>query len=161
MNPLKKIYILNIIKCYNEVMNKFILLILAAAFILPVQAEEQDYGFTIPEWGDFAPSAYVNVEEPKGLGKLNEIASYWYKRKTDFEAGLEECKALETNDERFTCYDQLKVQQYKENSDYNAKMEAQQRAGSNIKEMNSMQDNMLPINNYINSFTRFQPNEIR
>ena len=39
--------------------------------------------------------------------------------------------------------------------------EARQKAGANIKEMNSMQDNMLPINNYLNNFTRFQPNEIR
>ena len=134
-------------------MKKF-LLVLAFMFTAPVLAEELDYGFTVPEWKDFAPSAYVDVEEPKGLGKLNEIASYWYKRKTEFEAGLEECKVLETNDERFNCYDRLKVHQYKENSDYNARMEAQQRAGSNIREMNSMQDNMLPINNYINSFTR-------
>ncbi len=141
-------------------MKKF-LLFFACLLILPAYAEEQDYGFTIPEWKDFAPSAYVDVEEPKGLGKLNEIASYWYQRKTDFEAGLEECRALETNDDRFNCYDRLKVKQYKENSDYNARMEARQKAGANIKEMNSMQDNMLPINNYLNNFTRFQPNEIR
>ncbi len=138
------------------------LLIFAFLLSLPVYADElQDFGVTVPEWKDFAPSAYVDVEEPKGLGKLNEIVTYWYQRKTDFEAGLEECKALETNDDRFNCYDRLKVKQYKENSDYNARMEARQRAGANIKEMNSMQDNMLPINNYINNFTRFQPNEIR
>ena len=54
-------------------MKKF-LLFFACLLILPAYAEEQDYGFTIPEWKDFAPSAYVDVEEPKGLGKLNEIA---------------------------------------------------------------------------------------
>ena len=74
-------------------MKKF-LLVLAFMFTAPVLAEELDYGFTVPEWKDFAPSAYVDVEEPKGLGKLNEIASYWYKGKPNLKQGLRNARFL-------------------------------------------------------------------
>ena len=42
-------------------------------------------GLNEPEWKDFVPPAYVDVEEPKGLGKLNETAAYWYKRRVEFD----------------------------------------------------------------------------
>ncbi|MBR6634119.1 MAG: primosomal protein N', partial [Clostridia bacterium] len=41
---------------------------------------------------DFAPSAFVDVEEPKGLGKFNVTAKYWYQRRLAFEEGIEVCK---------------------------------------------------------------------
>lgn len=126
--------------------------------VLPITAFADDFGSNIPEWKDFAPTAYVDVKEPKGLGKLNVVASYWYQRRVDFEAGLEECKAFLNNDERFTCYENLKVKQFKENTDYNARMEAQQQSSA-IQEMNSMQDTMMPINHYLQNIGRFQPNE--
>lgn len=129
------------------------------AFILPLAVVAEDFGINIPEWKDFCPSAFVDVQEPGRLAKLNVAANYWYQRRVDFEAGLEECKALETNDERFNCYERLKVKQFKENTDYNARIEAQRRAA--IPEMNSMTDTMLPINHYLNNIGRFQPNEFR
>lgn len=135
---------------------------LAALFLLaPVAVIAADYGVNVPEWKNFCPSAYVDVKEPGKLGKFNVVASYWYQRKVDFEAGLEECKAMEANDDRFNCYEALKVKQFKENTDYNARIEAQQRANAGIPEMNDRTNTMLPINNYINNFTRFQANEIR
>ena len=30
-------------------------------------------GLEEPQWKDFAPVAYVDVKEPKGLGKFNEV----------------------------------------------------------------------------------------
>ena len=84
---------------------------------------ETDYGVNVPEWSDFAPKAFVNVKQPKGLGKLNITAKYWYERKVEFENALDECKSLEASDERFSCYEVLKVKQYKLNNDYNARIE--------------------------------------
>lgn len=137
---------------------KKILFLLAMSLPLAVLAD--DFGTTVPEWKDFAPSAYIDVKAPKGVGKLNVIAAYWYQRRVDFEAGLEECKAYLNNDERFTCYETLKVKQFKENTDYNARMEARQQ-NSAIQEMNNMQGNMFPLNNYIQNIGRFQANEFR
>lgn len=130
------------------------------ALLIPLTVFADDFGTNIPEWKDFAPSAFVDVKEPKGLGKLNVTAAYWYQRRVDFEAGLEECTGYANNDERFTCYETLKIKQFKENTDYNARIEAQQQ-NSAIQEMNSMQDNMLPINGYLQNLGRFQPNEFR
>lgn len=114
-----------------------------------------------PQWKDFAPPAYVNVSEPKGLGKLNETATYWYQRKVNFDNSIQECRDLEASDEKFSCYQQVKVKQYQENSDYNAKIEAMERARLGPQEMFDKTDTMLPIGGYLNNFARFQPNELR
>ena len=129
------------------------------SFVLPIAVLADDFGANIPEWKDFAPTAYIDVKEPKGImGKLNVNAAYWYQRKVDFENALEECKSIANNDERFTCYETLKIKQFKENTDYNARIEAKQQSSA-IQETNSMQDTMMPINHYLQNFGRFQPNE--
>ena len=68
-------------------MKKILILL---AFLVPFAAIADDVvtinGVDEPEWKDFAPHAYINIEEPKGIGKLNETASYWYKRKADLDS---------------------------------------------------------------------------
>ncbi len=136
-------------------------LLIGLLLIAPISAFADDFGASIPEWKDFCPTAFVDVKEPKGIvGKLNVTAAYWYQRRVDFENGLEECQEFLNNDERFTCYENLKLKQFKENTDYNARIEAQQQAAS-IQEMSSMQDTMLPINHYLQNIGRFQANEFR
>ncbi len=140
-------------------MKKFITLCLLS---LPLAVyAEKDFGVNVPQWSDFAPTAFVNVKEPKGLGKLNINTKYWYERKVEFDNDLANCKSYEANDERFNCYETLKVRQYKLNNDYNAKLEAQINENSYIPGMNSQTDNMLPIGGYLNQMTRYMPNEIR
>lgn len=117
-------------------------------------------GVSEPVWQDFAPAAFVNIEEPRGLGKLNETATYWYKRKLDFDSSIEECKSMEDADMKFSCFQEVKVKQYQKNSDYNARIEAQERARLGPQEMYDRTDSMLPIGGYLNNFTRFQPNEL-
>lgn len=142
---------------------KKIFALLALMFPFCVVAEEivSLDGLTEPEWKSFVPPAYVDVEEPKGLGKFNETATYWYKRKVEFENGIQECRALEDSDVKLGCYQQLKVKQYQLNSDYNARIEAQEKARMGPHEMFDKTDTMLPIGGYLNNFTRFQANEIR
>ncbi len=140
-------------------MKRFVLFCL---LILPLTVfAEQDFGVNVPEWEDFAPTAFVNIKEPRGLGKLNVTAKYWYQRRADFETALSDCKALEANDERFGCYEELKVKQYKLNNDYNARIEAQVNDRAAIPGMSSQADNMVPIGGYLEQMTRFMPNEIR
>lgn len=139
-------------------MNRFILICM---FMIPmVTFAENDYGVNVPEWKDFAPTAFVNVKEPKGIGKLNVTVKYWYKRKVEFESEMDKCKSFDANDERFRCYENLKVNQYKLNNDYNAKIEAQEQ-GRSIPGMESRTDNMIPIDSYLNQMTKFIPNEVR
>ena len=117
-------------------------------------------GIDEPEWKDFAPPAFVNVSAPKGLGKFNDNAVYWYKRKVAFEEGIEKCRAIEDTDAKFTCYQQLKVKQYAKNSDYNARLEAIEQAQKMPSEMYDRTNNMLPISGQISNFMRYQPNEM-
>ncbi len=135
------------------------------ALLIPLYAVAEEVvslsRFTEPEWKDFVPSAYVNVSEPKGLGKLNETAAYWYKRKVEFENGIQECRIIEEDNEKLGCYQQLKVKQYQQNTEYNAKIEAQEQARMGPQEMFDKTDTMLPIGGYLNNFTKFQPNEVR
>lgn len=119
-----------------------------------------DLGLKVPVWKDYAPTAFINVKEPKGLGKLNVTAKYWYERKLAFEDGISECQAIESYEDRFTCYEILKVKQFKQNTDYNAKIEAQMNATSGIPEMQNRTDTMLPINMF-NGYTHMIPNELR
>lgn len=121
---------------------------------------EEDMGVLVPQWTDFTPKAFVNVKEPKGLSKLNPTYQYWYERKVAFESELEECKALEANDERFNCYEKLKVKQYKLNNDYNARMEAKiNGTNPSVPGMQSRTDTMLPLGGYLNNMTKYMPNE--
>ena len=97
-------------------MKKFLI---ALSLILPLAAFADDLGLNAPQWKDFAPKTFVDVQEPKGLGKFNVTAKYWYERRIAFEEGIAECQTIEAYDERFTCYESLKVKQFKENTDYN------------------------------------------
>ena len=129
--------------------------------MLPLASFADDLGLNEPQWKDFVPKTFVDVQEPKGLGRFNVTAKYWYERRMAFEQGLVECQTIEAYDERFTCYESLKVKQFKENTDYNARIEAQRQATAGIPEMTDRTDTMLPLNNYVNTFTRFMPNELR
>lgn len=140
---------------------KKILILLAIMVPISVIAEEAFSGVNEPEWKDFAPHAYINIEQPKGIGKLNETASYWYKRKADFESSIKECREMTDYDAQLSCYQEVKIKQYQKNSDYNARLEAQERARMVPQEMYDRTNTMLPIGGYLNNFARFQPNEIR
>ena len=144
-------------------MKKILILALLMAPIISLADEPVLInGVEEPQWKDFAPKAYVNIEEPKGVvGKLNETAKYWYKRKVAFDKAINECRSLSDEEGRFTCYQKVKVKQYQENSDYNARLEAEEQARRMPQEMQDRTDTMLPISDYINSFSRFQPNELR
>ena len=50
--------------------------------------------------------------------------------------------------------------QFQQNSEYNAKIEAQQQSMSGIPEMHSRTDTMLPIN-MIGGYAQMMPNELR
>ena len=139
-------------------MKKFILALL---LILPLVAHADDMGLKEPEWKDFAPTAYIDIQEPKVFKRLNVTAKYWYQRKLDFEDALLECQTTQTYEERFSCYEDLKSKQFRENTDYNARIEAQRNLNSAIPEMNNRTDTMIPIGNYINNYTRMMPNELR
>ena len=118
-------------------------------------------GIQEPEWKEFAPPSFVDVTEPKGLGKFNETATYWYQRKIDFEDSINNCRNLEESDAQFSCYQEIKVKQYQANSDYNAKIEAQERARLCPEEMYDRTNNMIPVGGYINNLMNFQQNEFR
>jgi len=117
-------------------------------------------GLQEPQWKDFAPIAYVDVKEPKGLAKFNDVLAYWYKRKAEFDKGIEKCRTIEQNDEKLSCYQDLKVKQYQKNSDYNARIEAMERERMNPQEMQNPTTNMYPIGGMLQNFSRFQPNEL-
>ncbi len=118
-------------------------------------------GVEEPQWKDFTPPAYVEVGAPKGLGKFNDTASYWYKRRVEFENGILNCRSIENMDSKVACYQDLKVKQYQKNSDYNARLEAIERAKLGPQEIQNPTSNMLPIGGILNNFTQFQPSELR
>ena len=135
--------------------------LITLALLLPLGAFASDYGIKVPEWKDFAPKTFVDVQEPKLFKRLNVTAKYWYERRVAFEEELAECQALEAHEERFSCYENLKIKQFKQNTDYNARIEARMQNTSDMQQMNNMNGNMLPLNNLMNSYTQFMPNELR
>lgn len=134
-------------------------LLASLLLLIPIAAIADDLGVTVPEWKDFAPQAYIDVKAPKGLGKLNVTARYWYDRRVAFEESITECSELEAVNDRFDCYEKVKARQYALNSEYNARLEAQN--NPQIQEMRNPTDNMLPISNYINTMTQHMPSEFR
>jgi hypothetical protein len=140
---------------------KKIIAILLLFVPLFVVASEQEVvnGIEEPQWKDFAPKAYENVQEPKGFNKFNDVIAYWYKRKAEFDKGIEKCREVEKTEARVACYQELKVRQYQKNSDYNARIEAMERQRMNPQQMQDATTNMYPIGGFVNTFTKFQPNE--
>lgn len=139
-------------------MKKFLATVL---LLLPLSVFAEDFGLNVPQWKDFAPTAFVDVKEPKGLGKWNYTAKYWYDRRLAFEEGIDACASLETHEEKFTCYENLKVRQFQQNSEYNAKIEAQQQQTmSGIPEMHNRTDTMIPVN-MLGGYAQMMPNELR
>ena len=142
-------------------MKKFIALSLLLVPLFVIAEDSTDInGIDEPQWKDFAPPAFVNVSAPKGLGKFNDNATYWYKRRVAFEEGIEKCRAIEGNDSKFNCYQKLKITQYAKNSDYNARLEAIDQAQKMPAEMYDRTNNMIPISGQINNFMKLQPNEM-
>ena len=139
-------------------------IILLSLLLLPLCVLAKDdvslEGLDEPQWKDFAPIAYVDVKEPKGLGKFYDVVAYWYKRRVEFDKGIEKCRAVERNDEKISCYQELKVKQYQKNSDYNARIEAMERERMNPQEIQNPTTNMYPINGLLQNFSKFQPNEL-
>ena len=135
--------------------------LITLALLLPLGAFANDYGIKVPEWKDFAPKTFVDVQEPKWFKRLNVTAKYWYERRVAFEDDLAECQTLEAHEERFSCYENLKIKQFKQNTDYNARIEARMQNTSDMQQMNNMNGNMLPLNNFMNGYTQFMPNELR
>ena len=135
-------------------------IIISLTILLPLASVAEDFSLNVPQWKDFAPSAFVDVREPKKMGKFNVTAKYWYQRRLAFEEGIENCASLETHEEKFTCYEDLKVQQFRLNTDYNARIEAQQQSMSGIPEMQNRTDTMLPINMF-GGYSQMLPNELR
>ena len=134
---------------------------ISLALLMPLIAfANEDFGLNIPQWKDFAPTAFIDIKEPKGIGKFNVTAKYWYERKLAFDEGISNCKALESHEEKFSCYETLKVTQFKLNTEYNAKIEAQQQNMSGIPEMRNRTDTMLPINMF-SGYSQMMPNELR
>lgn len=138
-------------------MKKFLAIIL---LLLPLSIMAEDFSLNVPQWKDFAPTAYIDIEKPKRFAKLNVTANYWYDRKQAFDEGVVNCSVLETHEEKFTCYEELKVKQFKLNTEYNAKIEAQQQSMSGIPEMRNPTDTMLPVNMF-GGYTHMMPNELR
>lgn len=144
-------------------MKKLILLSLLLVPLFAFAAEEEVLsvnGVEEPQWKDFAPVAYVDVKEPKGLAKFNDVVAYWYKRRVEFEKGIDKCREITENNAQFSCYQDLKVKQYQKNSDYNARIEAMERQRMNPQEMQDSTQNMYPIGGFLNNFTKYQPNEL-
>ena len=141
---------------------KKIIAILLLFVPLFVVASEQEVvnGIEEPQWKDFAPKAYENVQAPKGLGKFNDVVAYWYKRKAEFDKGIEKCREIEKVEPRVACYQELKVRQYQKNSDYNARLEAMEQQKMYPQEMQDPTTNMYPIGGLLNNFSKFQPNEL-
>ena len=140
-------------------------IIIAILLCFPLFALAEDKipsldGFEEPQWKDFAPVAFVDVKEPKGLARFNDTGAYWYKRRVAFEKGIEKCREIEGNDTKVACYQDLKVKQYQKNSDYNARLEAVERSKMYPQEMQDNTTNMYPINGFLNSFSKFQPSEL-
>ena len=142
-------------------MKKFIALSLLLVPLFAIAEESVTInGIEEPQWKDFAPPAFVKIDMPKGLGKFNDTAVYWYKRKTEFDAGIEKCREIEDSNAKFTCYEQLKVKQYAKNSDYNARLEAMEQSQMGPREMYDRTNNMIPIGGQISNFMKLQPNEM-
>ena len=137
-----------------------VLLMLSLPLFVCAKEDISLEGFDEPQWKDFAPVAYVDVKEPKGLAKFNDVVGYWYKRRAEFDKGIEKCRAIEPNSEKLSCYQDLKVKQYQKNSDYNARIEAMEQERMNPQEMQMPTTNMYPVGGLIENFSRYQPSEL-
>ncbi len=135
-------------------------LLVLTLLTIPLIASASDFLTpTTLEWKDFAPPAFADVKQPKGLGRLNVTAKYWYDRRVSFNEAVAACDELTEPDEKYGCYEKVKVTQYAANSEYNARLEA--KSTPQVPGMQNPTDNMLQVGSYIDQITRNMPNEFR
>lgn len=78
-------------------MKKFIIAALFVLLNLPILAVEA------PQWSEFCPSQYLNVQS----ATFNTDKNYWHNRRLQFENALENCK-MKIGTERNYCYTELR-----------------------------------------------------
>jgi hypothetical protein len=93
-------------------MKKIILFLIIFCFCLPVFAEV----FFEPEWSEFCPSRYANIDSSRW--HYTSSGRYWAKRKQQFENRLEKCNSLRESS-REACYKTLREIENNETANYN------------------------------------------
>lgn len=93
-------------------MKKIILLFLITSFCVPVLAEV----FFEPEWSEFCPARYANINESRW--HYTSSGRYWAKRKQQFEKRLEKCNSL-IDSSKEACYKTLREIENNETASYN------------------------------------------
>lgn len=83
-------------------MKKILLALLLLFLLSPSFAQ----AFFEPEWSDFCPKRYTNIDSNKL--HLTGSARYWADRKKGFEKRLAKCNNL-PSEKREACYDSLRM----------------------------------------------------
>ena len=91
---------------------KKILFLLIICLSVPVFAE----AFFEPEWSEFAPSRYENINASRW--HYTSSGRYWAKRKQQFEKRLQKCNSL-SETSREACYKTLREIENNETANYN------------------------------------------
>jgi hypothetical protein len=93
-------------------MKKTLLFLLIICFSVPVFAD----AFFEPEWSEFAPSRYENINTSRWY--YTSSGRYWSKRKQQFDKRLQKCKSLPESS-REACYVMLRDIENNETANYN------------------------------------------
>lgn len=89
-------------------MKKTLVLLSLITFAAPVFAE----AFFAPEWREFSPASYVNLDTEKNYKQ--ESKKYWADRKRTFEKRAEHCNQLPAKSHE-ACYAEVRKLEYKAN----------------------------------------------
>lgn len=75
--------------------------------------------FFIPEWKNFCPISYINIDPNKNY--IVPVKRYWALRRQTFESRMEQCQRV-PEDKKYSCYAQIRELEGSESENYNKQL---------------------------------------
>ena len=97
-------------------------LIIASSLMLFLVAAICHAAVLAPEWTEFCPPKYIDSNE----NMFSKDATYWYKRRLQFEKSLEKCSALK-GAELDSCYAEIREAEARKNKVWDVRQDEKYR----------------------------------
>ena len=111
---------MNILKKFRS---KSKILIYISILIFPALSAISCASIFAPEWTEFCPPRYSDSNE----NAFSKDATYWYKRRIQFQKSLERCSAYKDS-ELDSCYNEIREAEARKNKVWDVRQEEKYRA---------------------------------
>lgn len=123
--------------------------IIIASMVLGIAVMAVKASVLAPEWTEFCPPRYCDSNE----NAFSKDATYWYKRRLQFNNALVKCSAYE-GAELDSCYDELRAAEGRKNQVWGVRQEEKYRTTEYNREYNKERMEFYGINQILETIKK-------